>query len=323
MSNKIAIGVLGCANIATKSLIPAICSVDRLELTGIASRDSETASSIASKFNTTPYTYQALIDSGELDAIYIPLPNALHYPWIIRSLETGLHVLVEKSLACTYQQVNELIDLAESKGLVLMESFQFRFHKQMRIVGDLIANGDLGKLRSLKSSFGFPPFPDKANIRYQAELGGGALLDAGAYPLRLAQIIMGNDTYVSDATLYFDDHLGVDLMGSAFLKNPRTDVVGFVEFGFNNFYQNSLDIWGSAGRLTSDRIFTAGPGVIPQVILSKPSQNISFENLEDDHFSGLLNAFVDLVENEDGRNDEASGNQVQARLLDEVRSRAR
>ena len=265
---------------------------------GIASRDPETASSIASKFNTTPYTYQTLIESGGLDAIYIPLPNALHYPWILRSLEAGLHVLVEKSLACTYKQVNDLVDLAEAKGLVLMESFQFRFHQQMRIISESVANGELGELRSFKSSFGFPPFRDKANIRYQAKLGGGALLDAGAYPLRLAQIIMGSDTYVSDATLYFDDHLGVDLMGSAFLKNPRTEVVGFVEFGFDNFYQNSLDIWGSEGRLTSDRIFTAGPGVIPRVTLSKPSQNIDFENLEDDHFSGLLSAFTDLIQNE-------------------------
>lgn len=323
MSEKIAIGVLGCANIATRSLIPAICSVDRLKLTGIASRDPKTASSVASKFNTNPYSYEQLIESAGLDAIYIPLPNALHFPWIIRCLESGLHVLVEKSLACTYMQVSELVDLAASKGLVLMESFQFRFHKQMRMICESLANGDLGELRSFKSSFGFPPFPDKANIRYQAQLGGGALLDAGAYPLRLAQIIMGSDAYVSDASLYFDDHLGVDLMGSAFLKSPRTKVVGFIEFGFDNFYQNSLDIWGSEGRLTSNRIFTAGPGVIPKVTLSKPHQNIDFENLEDDHFSGLLNAFIDLIGNKEGRSDEGRGNQVQARLLDEVRRRAR
>ena len=104
-----------------------------------------------------------------------------------------MHVLVEKSLACEYAQVVELNDLAKKKGLALIENFQFRFHSQLQYIKNIVGSGKIGELRCIKSAFGFPPFQEKNNIRYQKELGGGALLDAGAYPIKISQIFMGYD----------------------------------------------------------------------------------------------------------------------------------
>ena len=99
MSKKISIGVLGCANIAQRYIIPSICESNSFQLVGVASRSEEKADFFASTFNTKAfYNYESLLEL-DLDAVYIPLPNGLHYEWIKKALKKNIHVLVEKSLA--------------------------------------------------------------------------------------------------------------------------------------------------------------------------------------------------------------------------------
>jgi len=170
MNKSLKIGVLGCSSFGMHSIVPTIKEMNNeFELVAISSRSIEKAKKYAKCFGIQYVfnSYQELIDLEGLDAVYIPLPNALHFQWVKVSIEKGLHVLVEKPMALTYDQVKYLNDLALKNECVLVENFHFRFHKQLEFIQKSVNNGVIGELRCVKSSFGFPPFLDKANIRYQ------------------------------------------------------------------------------------------------------------------------------------------------------------
>ena len=132
----IRIGVLGTANIATKSIIPAILELNMdFQLVGVASRSQDKADELAQLYQLEPFVgYESILDKSLIDAVYIPLPNSLHYEWVKKSLDVGLNVLVEKSLANTYEEVVELCKIAKGRKLALIENFQFRFHPQFKFI---------------------------------------------------------------------------------------------------------------------------------------------------------------------------------------------
>lgn len=317
------IGVLGCANIAERFMLPAIKESDLFELVGIASRSEDRADSFSNTFNTKAfYSYDSLLDSN-LDAIYIPLPNGLHYEWVKKALNKKLHVLVEKSLACDLDQVKELNRLARDNRIALLENFQFRFHKQLRFIQNKLDEDHLGEIKLLRSSFGFPPFKDKDNIRYQKAVGGGALLDAGAYTIKVSQIFLGDKIYVDSASLTRPHNQEVDIWGSAFIKQKNGYLTSQIAFGFDHFYQNTLEIWGSKGKLTASRIFTAGPGVQAKVTIENRDGIDAINLPEDNHFLNMLDHFSELINTGNGLDDEYSQNINQARLIRELYEKSR
>ncbi|MBT5187021.1 MAG: Gfo/Idh/MocA family oxidoreductase, partial [Kordiimonadaceae bacterium] len=233
------------------------------------------------------------------------------------------HVLVEKSLACDLDQVKELNQLARDNGLALVENFQFRFHRQLKFIQNQIKEGHLGEIKLLRSSFGFPPFEDKDNIRYQKTLGGGALLDAGAYTIKVSQIFLGEEIYVDSANLTKPHNEEVDIWGSAVIKQKNGYLTAQIAFGFDNFYQNTLEIWGSKGKLTASRIFTAGPGVQAKVTIENRDGIEAINLPEDNHFLNMLDHFSKLINTGNGLDDEYSQNINQARLIRELSDKSR
>lgn len=316
------IGILGCADIADRYIIPNILNLpDEYELIGIASRTQEKAQEFASKFNTVPYSsYNRLLDNSELEAVYIPLPNSLHAEWINECLQRGLHVIVEKSMATDYVTVNNLNSAAIAKSLVLFENFQFRFHSQLQWIQNQVRDGVIGELRCIKSSFGFPPFKDENNIRYNKELGGGALLDTGAYPIKISQIFLGEDVSVNSAKLHLDERTGVDIWGGGFVSQNKGDLFSEIAFGFDNYYQCSLELWGNKGKLFTNRIFTAPPGYKPEITLDRDGQSEKITLPEDNHFINMLRHFHQLVTS--GNQYENIQNIKQAELIDEFRRKS-
>lgn len=316
--SKIRIGVLGCANIAERFMLPAINQSDHFILAGISSRSKEKADLFADTFNTEAYySYDSLLRS-KIDAVYIPLPTGLHYEWIKKALNVGLHVLSEKSLATNLDQVKELNQLAKVKRLALVENFQFRFHKQLKFIHNQIQEGQLGEIKLLRTSFGFPPFNDKDNIRYQKNLGGGALLDAGAYTIKVSQIFLGDGIYVDSASLVKPSNAEVDIWGSAYLKQKEGHLTAQIGFGFDNFYQNTLEIWGTKGKLNANRIFTAGPGIKAKVIIENNHGTQEHYLSEDNHFINMLNHFNRLINIGSKLEIEYWQNVNQARLISEL-----
>ena len=317
------IGVIGCANIAARHIIPSILELSELfNLIGVASRNKDKARCYAEKFDILPYTgYEALIEDRTIDAVYIPLPNSLHAEWIEKALSHNLHILVEKSLACNVQDVERLNKIAQDKGLALVENFQFRFHNQLAFIQKLVEEGTIGELRCMRSSFGFPPFPDKKNIRYKKNLAGGALLDVGAYPVKISQIFLGYDLKVAAASLHVDKKLDVDIWGGAYLKQQHGDLFSEIAFGFDNSYQCNLELWGNKGTISTERIFTAPQDYTPDIIVDTESNRKVISLESDHHFQNMLNHFHSLIVTKVGLEQEYRQNIHQARLLEELRNK--
>lgn len=322
-SLEIRIGVLGCANIAERFVLPAINNLDMFKLVAIASRTENKAEQFAKLFNThAVYNYDELVERDDIQAVYIPLPNSLHYEWIKKSLLAGKHVLVEKSMACSANEVIELNDLAREKSLVLLENFQFRKHIQLDKIKELIRSGEIGELRSIRSSFGFPPFADKENIRYKKELGGGALLDAGAYPLKIAQELTEHTLSVDSASLFIDEEFNVDTWGAAQLKCNGSALTVQAAFGFDHAYQCNLEVWGSKGILRANRIFTSPPGVAAELELVNASGSNTITLEADNHFENMLTYFAELILSPQKAANEYKSNVKQAQLIEQLRREA-
>ena len=136
---KIKIGVLGCASIAERSVIPAILSIPVFELIAVSSRSAEKANKFAQQFNCEAVVgYQNLLNRKDIDVIYIPLPTGLHEEWVLKTLAAGKHILIEKSVASNYFSAKKMVEMARKKGLLLMENFMFLHHQQHQLVKQLI-----------------------------------------------------------------------------------------------------------------------------------------------------------------------------------------
>ena len=316
---KVRVGIMGCAAIAKRSLAPAFAAHPSFQLTAIASRTAEKAQEFAEQYGARPCCYDELVAAEDVDLIYCPLPTGLHAEWVEKCLQAGKHVLCEKSLACTYEEVSRLVELAKARHLLLMESFQFRFLAQNLYVKKLLQEGAIGPLRQVVIRFGIPPFPEgSANIRYSKELGGGALLDNGAYTLKATSYLLGNDLKVlaamNDVNRPDKDGVGddVDLTGSIMLRT-EDGVPVQTAYGFSHFYQNGYEIWGKDGKITTTRAFTARPDFAAPVILETRAGRTE-QTFQDDHFANLLSHIADRLA--DGVfEEEYQQNLLQARLL--------
>jgi len=314
---------LGNADIARRMVIPALTRLDFFEIAGIASLSEQNKKRIEQELQIPFFSnYETLLEAS-LDAIYIPLPNSLHFEWIKTSLDNGIHVLAEKPMSCNLSEATEINDLARKNNLVLLENFQFRFHSQVQFIKQQIEKGVIGEIRNVRAAFGVPPFTDRNNIRYNKELGGGALLDLGVYPLKISQMFLTSNIFVDSAALAIPENENVDIWGSAFLKQNDGQVTSQIAFGFDQSYFNSLDLWGSRGQITAERIFTAGPGVKPKVTIRTKDNIEQLSLASDNHFSKILKYFYDLINEEGSRESEYMQNINQARLVDELRDKSR
>ena len=318
------IGILGVSSIGNRSVIPAILSLsERYDLKGIASRDITKAEITAKTFGGKAFgSYETLLKDPDIDAVYIPLPNALHFEYVMMALEYSKHVLVEKSMGCTLAEVQEMVKKAKENGLVLLENFQFRFHSQMEAILNYVKSGIIGDLRCVRVAFGFPPFKDSENIRYRSELGGGALLDAGAYAMKITPYFLGNDLLVSQASMAFDKQRNVDIWGGGVIEQKNGPLFSQFAYGFDQHYQCSLELWGSNGKLNTNRIFTAPVNFKPQIIIETPRR--TFEEIiePDDSFANILIYFHEIIGGRNNADLEYEQNILQAALINSFKSNA-
>lgn len=183
-------GVLGTGRIARK-LLKAIESADSAKVAGIASRDVAGAQGLATEFGlASACSYDDLIADPSIEAIYVSLPNALHAEWAIRAAKAGKHILCEKPLATSVAEADAMIAAAQAHNVLLMEAFMYRFHPQWRRVAEIIREKRIGTVQFVRSSFTFR-MDDAADIRFSAELAGGALMDVGCYCVNFARFVAG------------------------------------------------------------------------------------------------------------------------------------
>jgi predicted dehydrogenase len=184
--------VLGAADIARKAVLPGIASSHNGRLVTLASRSLERARAMVAPYGGAEPSdsYAAVLARADVDAVYIPLPNSLHREWTIRALQAGKHVLCEKPLGVNASEAEDMAAAAERAGRLLMEAFMYRFHPAMRAFVE-----QLHDPMHVHSTFGFL-LADDHDIRLDAALGGGALLDVGCYTVSVSRWILGEPVEV-------------------------------------------------------------------------------------------------------------------------------
>ena len=312
---------MGCANFAWRSMIPAMIECNSVNLVALASRSQDKAQKFSRRFHCDALVgYETLLSRKDIEAIYIPLPTGIHEEWVVKALEAGKHLLVEKSFAENFASAKRMTDLARLKGCLVMENFLFPHHSQHQWVIEKTKKSELGEIHLFRSTFGFPPL-SKDNFRYDPTLGGGALLDAGAYVVKAAQIFLGYNITLLGAALHYDDKLDVDICGDAMFSNSNGQVAQ-VSFGFNYHYQCHYEILGTKGKLVVEKAFTPQPGFSPWVQLENQDNVERFTLPSDNYYINMLNYFVDTVRTETDWHSHLDAILSQAKLLDEIRIRS-
>lgn len=319
-NNKIRIGILGCANIARRSMIPAIKQLsDRFELKYIASRSYSKALELSKEFGCIAIEgYDNLIGKQDVDALYIPLPTGLHKEYVNKALMAGKHVYVEKSVAMCHADAVEMVEQAKDADLAIMEGFMFQYHSQHQIVKDSLKL--IGQLRYMTANFSFPPL-GKDNFRYSPTIGGGVLTDAAGYPLRAVHFLLGDDFEVKASTLKFDEDYGSYIYGSAFLAN--NDGVGAaISFGFDNFYQCNYEILGQKGKIVATRAYTPKPDFSPEIKVYSESGEKIIQVKPENHFVKAMEEFYNTMSDPQKKTKHYKDILLQSKSLEIIRNLA-
>ena len=258
-------------------------------------RERSKAQSFIDAYGGKIYTgYQSLIESSNVDAVYIPLPPALHFQWAKLALENGKHVFVEKPSTTCLADTDSLIQIASGKELALHENYMFVFHDQLKALDDVVKSGEIGDVRLYRISFGFP-LRAKNDFRYNKVLGGGALLDAGGYTMKYASYLLGDSAKVTTAQVNYIDGFEVEMYGSCTMVNDE-GMTAQLAFGMDNDYKCEVEIWGSKGTITSNRILTAPEGFVPTYTIKKNQDYETRELPTDDAFLKSIMRFVNCIQ---------------------------
>ena len=264
--------------------------------------------------------YKEIATSPDIDALYIPLPPALHYKWAKIALESGKHVLVEKPTTISANDTKNFVTIASEHNLALHENYMFTFHAQLDAIEEIIRSGEIGDIRLYRISFGFPRRAAN-DFRYNKELGGGALIDAGGYTIRYATRLLGPSAEIKYAQSNYLDEFDVDMYGSAAFVNAD-GVTAQVAFGMDNNYKCELEAWGSKGCLTTGRVLTAPAGFVPTATIRKGNEDSIIELPVDDAFLKSIKHFGDCVEDLNIRKERYQIITKQAELVDQFKKMA-
>jgi xylose dehydrogenase (NAD/NADP) len=261
---KLRWGVVGCASIAIRSVIPGIRSSETGEVAAIASRSPDKAKETADKLDIPKSygSYEALLADPEIDAVYIPLPNHLHKEWTIRAAQAGKHVLCEKPAALNAAEAAEMAEACRAAGVHFAEAFMYRHHPRYRMIKEIIASGEIGAVRGIHGAFTFNGAGNAGNVRFRRDWGGGALYDVGCYPISAARLLLGAEPEAATVQAFFSpEHDHVDMMASGLLEFPGSIALTF-DCGMWASFRNTLEIVGADGRIEvpSAFIYPKEPG---------------------------------------------------------------
>lgn len=329
-------GIICPSEIAFRRFLPALREAGCFEYAGVAIANKEEfvgatdetlakerakAQTFVDSYGGIIYEgYRNLIESEDIDAVYLPLPPGLHYQWAKVALNAGKHILVEKPCTTALANTQDLLQEAESKGLAVHENYMFAFHDQLKAINDMVDSGEIGDVRLYRISFGFP-MRAQNDFRYNKALGGGALLDCGGYTFKYASLLLGPTAKMKYAQSNNIDGFGVDMYGSAALVNDK-GVTAQVAFGMDHNYKCELEVWGSKGTIYTNRILTAPAGFVPEVVVRKGNDE-EIRNLPaDDAFKKSILHFCNCIDDKVTREGNYQTLLRQAKLVEDFKSLA-
>lgn len=318
----IRIGILGAADIAKRRFLPALMKADEFEFAGVAAATAaerlahknenvaidmseddsarlEKAKALTNDFGGKVYeSYKELIEDESVDAIYLPLPPALHYYWGRKVLSSHKHLYMEKPFTTEFDKTAELINVAGIGDLAIFENYGFTYNDQMNLIGKL-ADERAGELRLIRGFFGFPKRSEN-DFRHVKSLGGGALLDCGGYTLKAAGFFLGDSMRVIAKTAVKMPGHDVDGWGTITAVNDA-GLTALLAFGMDNQYKCELEVWGSIGTIHAPRIFTPPADFVPKISLTTRDGIEYFEAKPEDAFLHGIKRFANCIASADAR----------------------
>ena len=244
-------GILSTAKIGHK-IIKGIGLSRNSCVHAVASREWTRALEIAKEYGIPRMfgSYEELLVSKEIDVIYIPLPNALHYEWTIKALEAGYPVLCEKPLASNAEEAQKMLEASKRTGVLLAEAFMYRYHPIYAVIKEIIEGGKIGDLLSIRSEFSYH-MADRSNIRASAELAGGALMDIGCYCVSMSRLITNCEP---DKVSAFERRTTVDDTLLGMMQFPN-GVISQFECSFEKPFNSFAEISGTKGTIRINNFF--------------------------------------------------------------------
>nr|GAT50980.1 predicted protein [Mycena chlorophos] len=255
-STPLRFGILGAANIAPDALIKPVKSHPEAVVYAVAARSKDRAAAFAKthRIEKVYGSYQELLDDPNVDCIYNPLPNGLHYEWTMKALAAGKHVLLEKPASNTAEEARAMFELAEQKNVVLLEAFHYRFHPAVARIKEIVESGEIGQVKAVKTSLKVSGFMKAGDIRFNYALGGGALMDMGCYTINAMRHFSGQEpTSVTSATHQL---VTKALAGPGVTDFERVDKSADVTFALSG---------GAVGTISCDLDMPARLGLIPKL----------------------------------------------------------
>lgn len=274
---KVRWGILSTANIGVQKVIPAMQQGELCEVKAIASRNHEKANAVADQLKIEKRfgTYEELLNDPDIDAIYNPLPNHLHVYWTMKALEAGKHVLCEKPIGMNTEEAQALANATRKfPGLKVMEAFMYRFHPQWQKVRELIKSGAIGELKTLQSFFTYYNV-DPQNIRNNADIGGGALMDIGCYCISFPRFVFEEEPSKVVGEMDFDPVTKIDRLTSGILQFPSGKTSTFT-CGTQSMPYQQVNIFGDKGHITVEIPVNAPPNEQTQITLRTNEKNETF-----------------------------------------------
>jgi predicted dehydrogenase len=315
----IRIGVLGTARVVPYGLLAPAKETPGVEVTAVASRTPQKAEAFAARHGIQRGfgCYEALLESRDIDAVYIALPPALHFDWARRAIEAGKHVLCEKPLAANAQLAQELVLSAKRHGRVLVEVMHLRYLDMLHRQRELAAGGEFGKVLRIESCIRKPYMRmAKDDFRLRFELGGGAALDLGCYAVSCLRYMAGEEPEVLSVR-HKCSSPQIDRWMRAMLRFP-SGVEGLTEFGFRGFYAPRLGV-----VVTCEDGWIKWDGKAKTLVHAKKNGKLNHESIPENSTSQLqLEAFVKSIRGEKSNALPPEDAVLTARVLDAMYEKA-
>ena len=286
-------GLLGAARI-NRSLIPALRASSRNELAAVASRDAARAAAYAREWGIPRSfgRYEDLLADSGIDVVYNPLPNGLHAEWTIRAARAGKHVLCEKPLAISVEEVDAIARAAREANVVVAEGLMYRHQKLTREVLAMVERGTLGELRVVRGCFTFP-LTREGDVRLDPALGGGCLWDLGVYPISYARMMIGSEPLEAFGWQTLGP-TGVDVAFAGQLRFPANVIVQ-CDTGFRAAFRRDVEIVGSEASLFVPNPFKPGPSEPVHLVRGDDRQTIDVAGTEAHLYLGEVEDLADAV----------------------------
>ncbi|HWM34964.1 MAG TPA: Gfo/Idh/MocA family oxidoreductase [Pseudolysinimonas sp.] len=252
-------GILGAAGI-NAAMAPAIVAAGNAELVAIASRTAARADEAAARYGARRAIegYDALLADPEIEAVYIPLPNAFHHEWVLRAIAAGKHVLCEKPMTITGADAREMADAASAAGLLLAEAFMYAHHPRYARIRELIATGEIGTVRTILTTFSFDASGELDHSGFQGLPGSGAVYDVGCYAVHSARALLGAEPTAVTATASVSAlHGDIDMATSALVEFGTATLLFHVDMAATD--TDVIEIIGTAGRIVVPHAFICAP----------------------------------------------------------------